>query len=797
MWIAVVVATVILMSTIALLQARQRSESRASAAPLSETLAALQASYRGTAYRAINAEEDAVAEIQQTLLDPWADALRDRQAEAFAKLLAPAAAMQDWLTPRRAPRAVGGMVALEAWAPSHVVRGTGALQAMMEGYVRQFEHIEAVAFDVQDAQLPHPGGAILGIHFDVRGRSRDGQRRQDRGLLRLTCERFGEGWRLTGANLDGAETLLAAAPAFVDATAASGLDAVPVQQRLEAIRRGGYALAVGDVDGDGRPDLYVGTHGPGHLYHARADGRYEDVTAASGLAADTLVKAAAIVDVDNDGAKDLVLTRFVTDDQEDVVVYRNDGRGHFQRVPGAVARGQRYDRAMPLTVGDFNGDGLLDLYVGFPGARDFTAMDFQPQRLASQGIFLNRGGAHFEDRTLSLLAQRGQADVGLFPHAAITGDWNGDGSQDLLVVDDRRDRSPVYRNDGHGGLTDLSTEMGIQNAGWGMGVAVGDFDGDGLPDVYLTNIDFLAARRIARFLPPEQRLFTGNRLFRNLGNGHFEDVTARAGLGWAGEAAGGAVWVDYDNDGRPDLYVVNGLWTGPGRRDLESAFVRAFVARKAQSATPALASRVASDAAPAPSGMEEKSAVMRLLAEYRGADATAPPLFSMAGRQRNCLFHNNGDGTFTEVGYLANADRVEDGYVAAVMDYDGDGRPDLVLRNADPGTLQHTYPAVVLLRNVGSAGRSLTVRLRGDGQRSNRDAIGASVTVWSGGRRQSRTVQSLSGASQSDTALVFGLGSAATVDRMTVCWPSGRVEEMRGLPCGRVLVTEGSGWRAQ
>ena len=158
-------------------------------------------------------------------------------------------------------------------------------------------------------------------------------------------------------------------------------------------------------------------------------------------------------------------------------------------------------------------------------------------------------------------------------------DFDGDGHVDLMVADDRRGTSQVFRNLGDGSFAEAATQSGLDNKGWAMGVAVGDFDNDGLPDVYYSNIDFLAAKRVDAALNDDDvQVFHGNRLYRNLGDGTFEDATEKSGVGWAGEAAAGAGWFDYDNDGDLDLYVLNGLWTGPGDQELSSLFNRAYAA---------------------------------------------------------------------------------------------------------------------------------------------------------------------------------------------------------------------------
>ena len=236
--------------------------------------------------------------------------------------------------------------------------------------------------------------------------------------------------------------------------------------------------------------------------------------------------------------------------------------------------------------------------------------------------------------------------------------------------------------------------------------------------------------------------------------------------------------------------MVNGLWSGRGARDLSSLFVRNFVASKTFKA-PASAARTRDDGGhdvPTPASNE----AMRILRNK--ADAASPPIYTMAGGQRNCLFRNNGDGTFTEVGYLAGVDRVEDGYVACVADYNKDGRADLFLRNADPGTRSHTFPPVVLLENRSTNGnRSLEVSLRGDGRKSNRDAVGAVVEITVNGRRQVRSIMTVSGAAMGETTAFFGLGPEGVAEGMRVRWPSGRVQDFRGVAAGRVSLVEAGG----
>ncbi len=173
----------------------------------------------------------------------------------------------------------------------------------------------------------------------------------------------------------------------------------------------------------------------------------------------------------------------------------------------------------------------------------------------------------------------------------------------------------------------------------------------------------------------------------------------------------------------------------------------------------------------------------------RRRDQTTGQLVAIGGRslngyERNCLFRNDGDGTFTDTAYVDGADRIEDGRGIAVFDYDQDGALDLVLRNYD-------QPAQ-LLRNRGGAGHWLELKLVG--VRSNRDAVGARVTVRAGGRRQVREVHAGSGyLSGSSLVQHFGLGRATRIDSLEVRWPSGRRTRIGPLEADQqLLLSEGA-----
>jgi hypothetical protein len=157
---------------------------------------------------------------------------------------------------------------------------------------------------------------------------------------------------------------------------------------------------------------------------------------------------------------------------------------------------------------------------------------------------------------------------------------------------------------------------------------------------------------------------------------------------------------------------------------------------------------------------------------------------SLNGRERKCLFRNNGDGTFTDVAWVNGADRGDDGRGLAVVDYDGDGRVDLIMRN-------YRQPAQVF-HNGGPPGHWLQLKLVGT--RSNRDAVGARVELWSGGARQVRWVTAGSGYLSGQSLVQhFGLGAASQAERVTIAWPSGAETALGPLAGNRRWMVEEGG----
>lgn len=759
----------------------------------------------------LNAAERTYAEVRRDVLEPWRKAFVARDAAAFGRVLATAGASPAWGHVERSVRREHEGVRELAWQPAVAQADLASTAA----YLGAFERVDA--FRLSTFKLEEAGeGRVLDVRFDLRG-TVDGARRNDRGHLKLSVAKSEGRWVATNIALGDFESIEAVAgrePTFADATVATGFDKVPVVDRREALRRGGYAIAAADYDNDNRPDVLVGNWGPMALYRNTGSG-FVDVTRETGLEAETLVKSAAFADLDNDGHRDIVLLRFVENENDpdgDFIAYRNRGDGTFEKKANLLTRTREYDRSMPLALGDFDGNGYLDVYIGFPGARDFTNdLAREERNKAPQGVWLNDGSWAFREMAADG-SDMTASDQKVFPHAALVTDLNGDHKPDVVVIDDSGRISPLYRNEGDGRFQEVTTQAGFDLAGWAMGVSAGDYDGDGHIDLVTTLIDFEDVHRLAAMgdavknetvraeLAEVRAKGKSQQLFRNNGDGTFTEVGAQAGIHWPGEAPAGVEFIDYNNDGHLDIYVMNGLWSG-GEEEFTGTFLRALYGKHAREAlgevtamghdglmqVRAIHSTFARMSGP--------NAVLAILRDFKGSledpfatDATKPTL-SMAGDMHNRLYRNNGDGTFTEVSYVEGADRLEDGYMAATADIDGDGRQDLVLRNADPAP-GRSFPTVTLLRNQGARGKSLALFLQGD--KSNRDGIGAHVTAYVGNRRLVREVRSVAGAVQGEPAAFIGLGSAERADKVEIRWPSGVVQVFENVPAGRVSLREGA-----
>jgi tetratricopeptide (TPR) repeat protein/peroxiredoxin len=643
----------------------------------------------------------------------------------------------------------------------------------------------------QSAQ--RPGQLRTRVRYELVGAGRDSHREQRIGSWDLVWEAAPTGeFRLRQWRTLEETRSRSTAPSYLDITSAAlGGNASYSAQLLRGTDYwrtvldsacgidiyGHNGVSVGDIDGDGFDDLYICQPGglPNRLYRNRGDGTFEDVTQSSGVGVIENTACALFVDVDNDGRQDLIVVR-----SNGPLLFLNDGGGKFHQKPDAfqfanIPQGTFTGAA----VADYDRDGWLDiyfcLYVYYQGTDQYKYPS--PYYAAENGppnfMMRNNRDGTFRDVT----AQTGlNQNNTRYSFCCAWNDFNRDGWPDLYVVNDFG-RKNLYRNNGEGTFTDIAADAGVEDVGAGMSVCWFDYDNDGADDLYIANMWTAAGERITmtdefkKNSPTDvRRLYhkhaMGNSLFHNSvvsDAGAFDDRTDPAGVGIGRWAWSSDSW-DFDHDGFPDLYITNGMVSAPDRQDLNSFFWRQVVAQSPDQAKP--------------SHKYEQgwSAINELIR----ADRT------WSGYERNIFYANNGDGTFSDISGIIGLDFLEDGRSFALADFDLDGRQEVFLKNRNG-------PQLRLLRNVmPTLPPSIAFRLRGI--RSNRDAIGAVITITTETRRQTRSLQAGSGfLAQHSKDVFFGLGSAKGPVSASIRWPSGLVQELRDLPINHgIWVEEGS-----
>ncbi len=302
-----------------------------------------------------------------------------------------------------------------------------------------------------------------------------------------------------------------------------------------------------------------------------------------------------------------------------------------------------------------------------------------------------------------------------------------------------------------------------------MSVCWFDYNNDGAEDLYVANMWTAAGERLTRDKEfqtdaPEplramyQKHAMGNSLLRNGGHLRFQDVTFDSHTGMGRWAWGSDTW-DFDHNGIADLYIPNGMISGINRQELNSFFWRQVVAKSPNEAKPA--------------------------AEYeqgwKAINEWIRDGYTWSGYERNVLYANHGDGTFSDISGALGLDFTEDGRSFALADFDGDGRQEMLLKNRNG-------PQIRLVKNsIPDLPPAIAFRLKGT--KSNRDAIGAVIKVGS----QTKSIQAGSGfLAQHSKEVLFGLGEMKGDLAATIRWPSGAVQELTGLRANqRVWVTEG------
>jgi hypothetical protein len=509
---------------------------------------------------------------------------------------------------------------------------------------------------------------------------------------------------------------------------------------------------------------------------------------------------------------------------------------HF--VHNAGKSGKKY---LPETVGsgaafiDADGDGWIDIFL-------VNGKDWTPRGRKSLGaLYRNNKNGTFTDITAG-----SGLDVEMYGIGVAVGDFDNDGRDDLYVT--ALDGDHLFHNEGGGKFKDVTKTSGIQNANFGTSAAWLDYDKDGKLDLFVANYVQWTAKtdqwcsldgKTKSYCTPESYKGTASKLYHNLGNGRFEDVTVKAGLSDPTSKSLGIAVIDYDGDSWPDLFVANDtqpnkLYHNNHNGTFSEVGVSAGVAFG-----------------------EDGAARGAMGADWADYDRSgrAHLVVGNFSNQMVALYHNEGNGLFMDQAPLSPVGRdslLSLGFGAFFFDYDLDGYPDILTANGhieeQIGTVQpkikYQEPPL-LFRNVGGkkfenmstkVGEAFTVPmvargaiygdydhdgdldvlfstsngparlLRNDGgnrnhwvciktvgTKSNRDGIGAVVRIESASGKQWNTVRSGSSyASQSDLALTFGLGGDTSVKTVQVEWPSGTKQNFTGIAANQFITIDES-----
>jgi hypothetical protein len=537
---------------------------------------------------------------------------------------------------------------------------------------------------------------------------------------------------------------------FEDVAAKSGLRVLNVNgnrtSKKYIIEATGSGVAIFDYDNDGWPDIFlVNGESPreiaaphaaapkstptSHLFHNNHDGTFTDVTIKAGLVDTGWGQGVCVGDYDNDGYDDLYVTAYGHNR-----LYHNQGNGTFKEVAaqaGAAGSGDEWGTGCAFV--DYDRDGKLDIaianYVHFdlaktpppgegPGCMyDGTPVMCGPRGLASapNTLLHNVGNGKFED-----VSKKSGFEFthGHYCFSVSTLDYDEDGWPDIYVACDSTP-AILYRNNHDGTFTDKAAEVGVAfnedgREQAGMGSTVGDYDGDGHLDIFKTNFSEDTAT-----------------LYHNNGDKTFTDVTFAAGLGINTNFLGwGAMFIDVDNHGLPDLLVVNGH-------------------------------------------------------VYPEVDANQ---LSSTYREPRALYRNIGNGKFKDISKDSGPGILlpTPGRGLAIGDLWNDGRQEAVINNISD------YP-MLLVNLAANTNHWLCLRLVG--KQSNRDGIGARVTVQGESRSWVDEVRSGSSYNSSnDLRLHFGLAQETNIKAVDIRWPNGNSEEFPGVNIDRCIsLTEGSG----
>ncbi|HXU46099.1 MAG TPA: CRTAC1 family protein [Thermoanaerobaculia bacterium] len=703
-------------------------------------------------------------------LDGLAKALKARDAAGIAARISESFAGSSLGLGAFGPANVKDGVHIAPFVARGALPDRAAFVAAWRRYLASFQSIDEVALHVHLLEEWSGGDVVATVRYELIGTPRGAPFSGiDRAIFRMRFERAASGFRIREASLVSGDRTIGDRPQFTNVAHAAGVDFtnryyppfLELPLRFAMLRYGPAGITAVDFDDDGWYDLFVPDGVSSRLFRNRRDGTFEDVTAASGLAGLDGVSVGVFADYDNDGHKDFFVSRTFQPNQ----LFHNDGNGHFTDVTKRSGIGA--DCCTTVAAwGDYDNDGYLDLYVGrYLDPRREIPTTFYARNGERDQLYHNNGDGTFSNVTEA----SGAGDVGLCL-GAVWGDYDDDGDLDLYVVNDFG-RNTLYRNEGGGKFRDVTVAANALAYGAGMSASFGDYDNDGKLDIYVANIRseyrwfgeqpivrlymlnslrqgvwrsdwplYLEIFRQSGFKFKEvfQQMGSGNTLLHNKGDGTFEDVTWAAGAnppGWFW----GSGFADFDNDGWQDVYSANGWVYNAKDTEIELDFFEGVA-------------------------YDQK--------KYKTGYFFNPNTFgnrSWHGWEHNRHLRNNGDGTFSEIGRAAGDDLVLNSRGIAVADFWNRGVLDLAVAAS---TDRHA-----LLRNeVGLARPWLAIEVRGAGRArpdgSNRDGVGARIEVRTGERRQIREIALGDGyGSQNSLRQYFGLGTAESVDELTVTWP--------------------------